>query len=181
MNDPIKQPRIAPNAHIATSAVVIGNVTIGEECCVLFNAVLRGDCGAYIQLGDRTNVQEGACLHVSPGVPTVVGHDVTIGHGAVVHGCTIGDHSLVGMGATVLDGAQVGKCCLIGAGALVTGTARIPDGMLVIGSPAKAVRPLTQAELASLDENVQEYLHVGRQLAQEGWLLTGEAPEPPLR
>lgn len=181
MDNPSKQPRVASSAHIATNAVVIGNVTIGEECCILFNAVLRGDCGTYIQLGDRTNVQEGACLHVSPGVPTVIGHDVTIGHAAVVHGCTIGDYSLVGMGATVLDGAQVGKRCLIGAGALVTGRARIPDGMLVIGSPAKAVRPLTDAELASLDDNIQEYLHVGRRLAQEGWLLTGEVPMPPLR
>lgn len=173
-----KQPIVASTAHVAKTAVVIGDVTIGEECCVLFNAVLRGDCGTYIKLGDRSNVQEGACLHVSPDAPTVVGSDVTIGHGAVVHGCTIGNRTLVGMGATVLDGAQVGEGCLIGAGALVTGSARIPDGMLVIGSPAKAVRPLTEVEQASLAENIQEYLEVGERLAAEGWLLTGAAPTP---
>ena len=173
-----KTPAVAPSAHVAKNAVVIGDVTIGEECCILFNAVLRGDCGTYISLGDRSNVQEGACLHVSPNAPTVVGSDVTIGHGAVVHGCTIGNRTLVGMGATVLDGAQVGESCLIGAGALVTGGARIPDGMLVIGSPAKAVRPLTEAERASLAENIQEYLEVGQRLAAEGWLLTGAVPAP---
>lgn len=176
-----KQPVVAASAHVATNAVVIGDVTIGEECCILFNAVLRGDCGTYIRLGDRTNVQEGACIHVSPGVPTVVGHDVTIGHGAVVHGCTIGSYTLVGMGATVLDGAQVGEGCLIAAGALVTGSARIPDGMLVMGAPAKAVRPLTEAERASLAENIEEYLQVGERLAREGWLLTGAAPASPCK
>lgn len=180
MQEANKMPVIAPTAHVATNATIIGDVTIGEECCILFNAVIRGDCGTFVKLGDRTNVQEGACLHVSHDAPTVVGHDVTIGHAAVVHGCTIGDHSLVGMGATVLDGAQVGSHCLIGAGALVTGTARIPDGMLVVGSPARAKRPLTDEEMASLDANADEYVQVGYQLAQEGWLLTGEVPESPL-
>ena len=105
---------------------------------------------------------------------------MTIGNAAVVHGCTIGDHSLVGMGATVLDGAEIGNHCLIGAGALVTGSARIPDGMLVVGAPARAKRPLTDEERASLDANAAEYVEVGYQLASEGWLLTGEVPEPPL-
>lgn len=174
-------PTVAPTAHVATNAAVIGDVTIGEECCILSNAIIRGDCGTFVKLGDRTNVQEGACLHVNYDTPTIVGSDVTIGHAAVVHGCTIGDHSLIGMGATVLDGAEIGEYCLIGAGALVTGSARIPDGMLVVGSPAKAKRPLTDEEKAGIDENAVDYVQVGYQLAREGWLLTGKVPKPPLR
>lgn len=180
MQKPNETPAVSPTAHVATNATVIGDVTIGDECCILFNATIRGDCDAFAKLGDRTNVQEGACLHVNHGMPTIVGNDVTIGHAAVVHGCTIGDHSLVGMGATVLDGAEIGDYCLIGAGALVTGSARIPDGMLVVGSPARAKRPLTGEEKASLDANAAEYVEVGYQLASEGWLLTGEVPKPPL-
>lgn len=180
MQRPNEVPTVSPTAHVATNATVIGDVTIGDECCVLFNATIRGDCDSFVKLGERTNVQESACLHVSHDSPTIVGHDVTIGHAAVVHGCTIGDHSLVGMGATVLDGAVIGSHCLIGAGALVTGTARIPDGMLVVGSPARAKRPLTDEERASLDANAAEYVELGHQLASGGWLLTGEVPKPPL-
>ena len=93
MQKPSKVPTVSPTAHVATNATVIGDVTIGDECCVLFNATIRGDCDSFVRLGERSNVQEGACLHVSHGSPTIVGHDVTIGHAAVVHGCTIGDHS----------------------------------------------------------------------------------------
>lgn len=99
MQKPNEAPTVSPTAHVATNATVIGDVTIGDECCVLFNAAIRGDCDSFVRLGKRTNVQEGACLHVSHDAPTIIGHDVTIGHAAVVHGCTIGDHSLVGMGA----------------------------------------------------------------------------------
>lgn len=180
MQKPNKVPTVSPTAHVATNATVIGDVTIGDECCILFNATIRGDCDAFVKLGDRTNVQEGACLHVNHGMPTIVGNDVTIGHAAVVHGCTVGDHSLIGMGATVLDGAVIGSHCLVGAGALVTGTTRIPDGMLVVGSPARAKRPLTDEEKASLEESAAGYVEVGYQLASEDWLLTGEVPKPPL-
>ena len=180
MQKPNKVPTVSPTAHVATKMTVIGDVTIGDECCVLFSATIRGDCDSFVKLGDRTNVQEGACLHVSHDAPTIVGHDVTIGHAAVVHGCTVGDHSLIGMGATVLDGAVIGSHCFIGARALVTGAARIPDGMLVGGSPARAKRPLTDEEKASLEESAAGYVEVGYQLASEGWLLTGEVPKPPL-
>lgn len=180
MQKPNKTPTVSPTAHVATNAVVIGDVSIGDECCILFNAAVRGDCGSFVKLGDRTNVQEGACLHVSHDAPTIIGHDVTIGHAAVVHGCTIGNHTLIGMGATVLDGAVIGDHCLVGAGALVTGSACIPDGMLVVGAPARAKRPLTDEEKAGLDANATEYVEVGYQLASEGWLLTGEAPKPTL-
>ena len=135
--------RIHPTARIAESAVVVGDVEVGERCTVLWNAVLRGDCSGRIVVGKNTNIQENACVHVNQGGQTVIGSNVTVGHGAIVHGCTIGNGSLVGMGAVVIDGARVGKHCLVGAGALVTGTADIPDGMLVVGQPARAVRPLT--------------------------------------
>lgn len=166
---------IHPTARIARNATVIGDVTLGAKCTVLFNATLRGDCGGRVIVGDRTNIQELACLHVPFAGDTVLGNDVTIGHGAIVHGATIGDGSLIGMGATVIDGARIGKNCLVGAGALVTGTANIPDGMLVIGSPARAVRPLTEEEHEYLRKASEEYLVVGDDLLNEGLLVEGYA------
>lgn len=168
--------RIAPTARIARNATVIGSVELGEDCTVLFNATLRGDIGGKVIVGDRTNFQEHACAHVPLGADTVIGSDVSIGHGAIVHGCIIGDGTLVGMGAIVLDGAVVGKRCLIGAGAVVTRTADIPDRMLVIGSPAKAVRPLTDDELESLAVNAAEYVQIGKDLAAQGLMEEGHAP-----
>lgn len=167
--------RIHPAARIARNATVVGDVVLGAKCTVLFNATLRGDCGGRVIVGDRTNIQELACLHVPFAGDTVLGNDVTIGHGAIVHGATIGDGSLIGMGATVIDGARIGKNCLVGAGALVTGTANIPDGMLVIGSPARAVRPLTEEEHEYLRKASEEYLVVGDDLVNEGLLVEGYA------
>lgn len=166
-------PSIAPTARIAKNAVVVGDVHIGEDATVLFNATLRGDMGRKVVIGDRTNVQELVCLHVPMDADTIVGNDVSLGHGAIIHGCTIGDGTLIGMGAIVLDGAKVGKHCLVGAGALVTGTADILDGMLVIGSPAKAVRELTPEELDGLRVNVEEYIQIGKDLAAQGLLVEG--------
>ncbi len=168
--------KIHPTARIARNATVIGDVELGAQCTVLFNATIRGDYGGRIIIGDRTNIQELACLHVPIVGDTVVGNDVTIGHGAIVHGCTIGDRTLIGMGSILIDGAHVGSDCLVGAGALVTGTADIPDGMLVIGSPARAVRPLTDEELAYLRTSAEEYLEVGEDLVNEGLLVEGFAP-----
>ena len=161
---------ISPSARVVNNAVVIGDVTLGEDVTVLFNATLRGDVGGKIVVGDRTNIQDLAFIHVPLDDDTIIGCDVSVGHGAILHGCTIGDGTLVGMGAIVLDGAKVGKNCLIGAGALVTGTADIPDGMLVIGSPAKAVRPLTDDELAGLAVNVAEYVQIGKDLEAQGFM-----------
>lgn len=163
-------PEIHPSAKIAKNATIVGDVTIGEDVTVLYGATLRGDCRGHIYVGNRSNIQELVCIHVPLDGDTVIGEDVSVGHGAILHGCTIGDGTLVGMGAIVLDGARVGKNCLIGAGALVTGTADIPDGMLVIGSPAKAVRPITDKELAGLKENCDEYIKIGRELEQDGLL-----------
>lgn len=165
------KPNIDGKARIARNATVIGDVTIGSETTVFFNATLRGDCGGRIVIGNRSNVQENACLHVSRRFDTIIGDDVTVGHGAIVHGCTIGDGTIVGMGSIVIDGANVGRNCLIGAGALVTGTANIPDGMLVIGSPAKAVRALTEEELAGNLASAQEYVEIGAELVASGHLV----------
>ena len=164
------KPSIHPSACVARNATVIGDVTLGAQSCVLFNATLRGDCGGRIVVGARSNIQELACLHVPVGGQVIVGDGVTVGHAAVLHGCTVGDGTLVGMGAVVLDGARIGKRCLIGAGALVTGKMDAPDGMMILGSPARVVRELTQKELDGLAENADEYVRIGEELAREGLL-----------
>lgn len=165
--------RIHPNSFIARNATIVGDVEVGENCTILFGATLRGDCGGRVVLGRGSNVQEGACVHVPIGGDTVIGENVTVGHGAVVHGCVIGDGTIVGMGSVVIDGARVGQNCLIGAGALVTGKADIPDGMLVLGSPARAVRPLTEEELQGTLDSAEEYRKVGKDLAEQDLLAYG--------
>ena len=142
---------------------------------------MRGDCRSFIRIGKGSNIQEHCCIHVPFDGATIVGDHVSVGHGAILHGCTIGSGTLVGMGAVVLDGAVIGENCLIGAGALVTGTANIPDGMLVLGSPAKAVRPLREEELQSLEENAQEYIVMGQEMADQGILSRGVAPMTSLK
>ena len=134
---------IAPDAH------VIGNVTLGADTGIWFGAVLRGDNEA-IEIGDETNIQEGAMLHTDPGAPINIGKGCTIGHHAIVHGATIGDNSLVGMGAVILNRAKIGKNCLVGAGALVTEGKEFPDNSLIVGSPARAVRQLDAAAAEGL-------------------------------
>ena len=161
-----------PTARIAENATIVGDVRIGAECTVLFNATLRGDCGTYVVVGDKTNVQEGACLHVDTDTPCIVGRGVTIGHGAVVHGCTVGDNTLIGMHATVLNRASVGRDCIIAAGAVVTEGAVIPDGSLAMGVPAKVRRALTPEEIEANRRSARGYVQVGRELAAEGLLFT---------
>lgn len=138
---------------IAEGAVVVGDVTLGKGVSVWYHAVLRGD-EAPIVVGEDTNIQDGAVLHAR----AVVGAGCTIGHNAIVHGCTVGDHVLVGMGAILLDGAKIGDRCIVGAGALVTSKMDAPAGSMILGSPAKVVRALTEEELAGLDDYTQEYL-----------------------
>lgn len=176
--DYLENLKIDPTAHIAPSATVIGDVAVGAECTVLQGATIRGDFGGRIEIGKQTNVQENCCIHVNHDEVTRIGDRVTIGHGAIVHGCDIGEGTLIGMGATVIDRAKIGSQCLVGAGALVTGTANIPDGSLVIGSPACAVRPLTEKELAELESAWREYCEIGADMERQGLLLTGSAYSP---
>ena len=147
-----------PTAWVAPGAYLRGDVTLGEQTNVWYNAVLRGDDGA-IKVGDNTNVQDCAVLHEE----TTVGSGCTIGHGAIVHGCTVGDNVLIGMGATVLNGAKIGDNCIVGAGALVTGKMDAPAGSMILGSPAKVVRPLTEEEIEGNRTSVRDYLHMAAQ------------------
>lgn len=141
---------IAPGAH------VIGNVVIGAGVGIWFGATLRGD-NEVIEIGDGSNVQENTVMHTDLGFPLVIGRNCTIGHKAMLHGCTIGDNSLIGMGATVLNGAKIGNNCLIGAGALVTENKVIPDGSLVMGSPGKVVRELDAKAIEMLTWSATHY------------------------
>ena len=146
---------------ICPGAVVVGDVTLARGVSVWYNAVVRGDEGA-ITVGEDTNIQDCAVLHAE----TVVGRGCTVGHGAILHGCTLGDNTLVGMGAIVLNGARIGRDCIVGAGALVTGKLDAPDGSMILGNPAKVVRPLTEAEIAGNRAYVRDYLHLAAQCRQ---------------
>lgn len=153
-----KTPAIHPSAWVVASAVIVGDVALGADASVWFHAVVRGDV-ERIRLGARTNVQDNATVHVTGGRwPTLVGDDVTIGHAAVVHGCTIGNRCLIGIGAIVLDGAEIGDDCLVGAGALVTPGTKVPSGSLVLGAPARRVRELDAEERDHLVRSAANYV-----------------------
>lgn len=152
------KPTIPDSCFIEDTAVVIGDVVMGEHCSVWFNAVIRGDVH-YIRLGNRTNVQDLCMLHVTHDThPLIIGHDVTIGHSVVLHGCTIKDRVLVGMGAIVMDGAVIGEDSVIGAGALVVEGTIVPPKSLILGSPAKVKRTVTEQELAWVKESAENYV-----------------------
>jgi carbonic anhydrase/acetyltransferase-like protein (isoleucine patch superfamily) len=145
------------NSHwIADTADVMGNVHLHQDTSVWFGTVIRGD-NEPISVGAGSNIQENCVLHTDPGFPVTIGVNCTIGHKAILHGCEIGDGSLVGMGAIVLNGAKIGKNCLIGAGALVTEGKEIPDGSLVVGSPAKVIRQLDASAIAGLQQSAKHY------------------------
>ena len=150
-------PTLAPGAWVADSAEVIGRVELGVGASVWFGAVLRGD-NERLQIGAGSNVQDGSVVHSDHGYPVNVGANVTIGHRVTLHGCSIGDGSLIGMGAVLLNGARIGKNCLVGAGALVTEGKEFPDGSLIVGSPAKAVRQLTPEQINGLQHNARHYV-----------------------
>jgi carbonic anhydrase/acetyltransferase-like protein (isoleucine patch superfamily) len=153
-----RQPElIASSAWIAPNATVLGDVTIGDEASVWFGAVARGDT-APITIGPRTNVQDTAVLHADPGFPCVLGADVTVGHGAIVHGCSVGDEVLIGMRATILNGARIGQGSIVGAAALVKEGAEIPPRSLVLGVPARVVRQVTDEDLERMRHGVRHYI-----------------------
>ncbi len=146
-DDPEYAPQIAPTAWVADSATVLGRVRMGDNSSVWYGAVLRGD-NDRITLGDRVNVQDGSVLHTDHGYPMTLGDDVSIGHLVMLHGCTIGAGSLIGIQATVLNGAKIGRNCLVGAGSVVTEGKEFPDNSLILGSPAKVVRELSPEQVA---------------------------------
>lgn len=154
-----KSPSIPSSAWIAPSADVMGDLTLGEQCSIWFNATVRGDM-ASITIGENTNVQDNAVVHVNTGMPTSIGSGVTIGHGAIIHGCTIGDECLVGMGAIILDEAVIGEQSIVAAGALVTPRKQFPPRSLIVGSPAKAVRELTEEEIEGIRINAKHYIEM---------------------
>ena len=159
-----QRPTCHPTAWVAPSADLIADVVLGEDVSVWFGAVIRGD-NTQIAIGARSNIQEGAMLHSDPGIPLVVGADCTVGHHAILHGCTVGNRTLIGMGAVVLNHAVIGDDCIVGAGALVTEGKIFPAGSLIIGSPAKAVRQLDDATRASLIVSAQHYVARARSCA----------------
>lgn len=152
-----KKPVLGKGVYIARGAAVLGDVTLGDYSSVWYNAVVRGDINRIV-VGHHTNIQDNAVLHLADDFACVVGNYVTIGHSAVVHACTVGDETLLGMGAIILDGAVIGEQCLIGARALVTQGAQIPPGSLVLGSPAKVVRALTPEERGGLKYWAEKYV-----------------------
>lgn len=159
-----KAPTIGKSCFIAPSADLIGEVRMQDKSSVWFNCVLRAD-NEPITVGENSNIQDGSILHVDPGFPIVVGSNVTVGHKVMLHGCTIGDNSLIGMNAVILNGARIGRHCLIGAGALVTENMEIPDGQLVLGSPARIVKALDDKTIEMLRQGANHYVENARNYA----------------
>ena len=155
-----KKPQNSGENWVAPNATIIGDVILEKNSSIWFNAVLRGDI-ENIYIGEGSNIQDGSVLHTDPGCPLNVGKDVTVGHLVMLHGCTIGDNSLIGIGAVILNNAKIGKNCIIGAKALITENKEIPDNSLVVGSPGKVIREVTEDEKKSVLENTKHY--------QENW------------
>ena len=167
------KPTVPQSCFIEETAVVIGDVVMGDHCSVWFNAVIRGDVN-YIRLGERTNVQDLCMLHVTHDThPLIIGNDVTIGHNVVLHGCTIQDRVLVGMGAIIMDGAVIGENSVVGAGALIVEGTIVPPKSLILGSPAKVKRAVTDKELAWLKESSENYVKYARQYMDDTAKKTG--------
>ncbi|MFQ5548026.1 MAG: gamma carbonic anhydrase family protein [Woeseia sp.] len=171
-----QQPRLDGDRHfIAPTAVVIGNVRLKQDASVWFNAVLRGD-NDLIEIGEGTNIQDGAVLHTDPGIPLIVGSHATIGHQVMLHGCTIGNNSLIGIGSTILNNARIGDNCIVGAHALVTQNKQFPDGVLILGSPAKVVRELNADEHEFLRSSADIYVQNSRRFLKDMGTKKGSEP-----
>lgn len=158
----IKQIKKLDGVYIADNATVCGDVELGKDVSVWYGAVVRGD-DEKITIGERTNIQDNCVLHCDEGYPLSVGSGVTVGHGAILHGCSIDDGTLIGMGSVVLNGAKIGKNCLVGAGALVTGKMDAPDGSMIIGSPAKVKRALTEDEIKDNAHSAAFYVECAKE------------------
>ena len=151
------QPKLAAGAWVAESAEVIGNVRLGRDANIWHQVVIRGD-NELVEIGEEVNIQDASVLHSDPGFPLILEKRVSIGHQVMLHGCTIGEGSLVGIGAVILNGAKIGKHCLVGAGALITEGKEFPDGSMILGSPAKAVKSLSLEQLARLEYIASHYV-----------------------
>jgi|APCry1669189534_1035231.scaffolds.fasta_scaffold02687_2 carbonic anhydrase/acetyltransferase-like protein (isoleucine patch superfamily) len=168
-------PTLAPGAWVAPSAQLVGKVHLGKEASVWFGVIARGDNEA-LTIGDGSNVQDGSVMHSDMGFPLNIGPMVTVGHQCVLHGCTIEEGSLIGMGSTILNGAHIGKNCLVGAGSLVTEGKVFPDGSMIMGSPAKVVKALTPEQIAGLQKAALGYIENAKRFAQSLEALPGDAP-----
>jgi carbonic anhydrase/acetyltransferase-like protein (isoleucine patch superfamily) len=158
-------PRLHPGAWVAESAEVIGRIELRAEASVWYRAVLRGD-NEWITIGERSNIQDGSVLHTDAGLPMNIGADVTVGHQVMLHGCTVGDNTLIGIQSVVLNGAKIGRNCIVGAGSLVTEGKAFPEGVLIVGSPARVVRELTAEQIARLQLSAAHYVHNARRHAR---------------
>lgn len=156
------EPKVDKTAYIADNAVVTGKVEIGAGSSVWFGAVLRAD-NNYIKIGKNTNVQDGAVIHEDEDCPVNIGDNVTIGHRAIVHGCSVGSNTLIGMGAILLSGCRIGNNCMVAAGALVTGKTAVPDNSIIMGAPAKTIKPLSEEYLKEIHYAANEYMERGRE------------------
>lgn len=159
-------PRFLGDYFIAESAAVIGAVTLHHNASVWFNCVVRGDTDELV-IGENTNIQDGSVIHTDPGIKLVVGRDVTVGHMVMLHGCEIGDNSLIGIKSVILNGAKIGRNCIIGANTLITEGKQIPDGSLVLGSPGKVVRQVTPQEIGMLTAQAQHYVENARRYREQ--------------
>ncbi|WP_304226619.1 gamma carbonic anhydrase family protein [Gracilinema caldarium] len=161
-------PKIHQSAFVAWNAEVAGSVTLAKDVSVWFSVTLRADI-APIEIGEGSNIQDGSVVHVDTEAPTIVGRNVTVGHRAILHSCTIGDDALIGMGAIILNGAEIGSESIVGAGALVTQGKKFPPRSLILGSPAKLVRELSSEEIASIKQNAEHYKELAR-IAKEQYI-----------
>ena len=159
-------PKVNESNFIAPNATLIADVSLGKQTSIWFNVVIRADV-ASINIGEQTNIQDGSILHVDAQFPMTIGNKVTVGHKVMLHGCTIGDNTLIGMNAVVLNGANIGKNCLIGANSLVTENMQVPDGHLVMGSPAKIIKPLDESTRAMFTKSAMHYVENGQRYLQE--------------
>lgn len=164
----VKQPKISEKAFAAKSAVIIGDVTVEDDANIWFGAVVRGDTDS-IYVGKGSNIQDNAVVHVDTGFPVKIGKNVTVGHGAIVHGCTIGNNVLVGMGAVILNGAEIGDNCIIGAGATVTQNKKIPANSLLVGCPAKVIKEVDAEGSESNRQNALKYVEEGKEYKKSGF------------
>ena len=161
----IESKKFDSSIFIADGAKIIGNVTMGKECSVWYNAVIRADNNTII-IGEGTNIQDNAVLHLDEGDIINIGNHVTIGHGAIVHGCTIADNCIIGMGSIIMNGAKIGKNCIIGAGAIVTERKEIPDNSVVIGAPGKVTKQLKDDEIAKTKQSALHYFELAKRYMQ---------------